>query len=83
MPQIENKILKFNFEILINNNLVSAIKCWRCTSRSQFCGDFLDRSNLTESQMNWHFIRCGSVRKKFDYKGDKMIAKCNIRIDLG
>lgn len=60
-----------------------ALKCWRCTSKLKFCGDVLDPKNLTESQLNWFFVPCGSVRKKVDYKGDKMVSKCNIRIEIG
>ncbi|XP_037038110.1 uncharacterized protein LOC119075693 [Bradysia coprophila] len=64
---------------------ISAIKCWRCSSTSsKFCGDTLYHHNFnsSEEQLNWYLVRCGSVRKKVDYKGDKMIAKCNVRIDL-
>ncbi|KAG4080627.1 hypothetical protein HA402_013157 [Bradysia odoriphaga] len=62
---------------------ISAIKCWRCSSTSsKFCGDRLDHHNFTQEQLNWYLVRCSPVRKKVDYKGDKMIAKCNVRIDL-
>lgn len=63
---------------------VSAIKCWRCSSTSsKFCGDTLNHHNFTEEQLQRHLVRCRPVRKQVDYKGDKMIAKCSVRIDLG
>lgn len=34
-------------------------------------------------ELDYYYVTCSSVRKKVDYKGDKMIPKCNMQIDIG
>lgn len=46
---------------LISFWLVSALKCWKCSSdehQSEFCNDPFDLSVATEQQRRWAYVEC-------------------------